>query len=64
MWKERMVYEQLRIEIQHGPGDILGISSADVVVRKAISTVGEDFPNTLVVRSSQWGRYVFLDGDV
>lgn len=58
MWRERMVYEELRIEIRHGPGEILGISSVDVSTKRERVVVQEDFPRTLVVRSSQWARYV------
>ncbi|KAE9974936.1 hypothetical protein EG328_003540 [Venturia inaequalis] len=55
MCRESMVYEQLRIEVRHEPGDILGISSVDVgTERGRVVVVQEDFPRTLVVRSSQW----------
>lgn len=53
MVRERMVYEHLRIKIKHGPGEImelLGPEAAKVMV-------GKGFPDTLVVRSSQWAWY-------
>lgn len=58
MWRERLIYEQLRIEVRHEPGDILGISNVQMGTERGRVVVQEDFPRTLVVRSSQWARYV------
>lgn len=58
MWREKLVYELLKIEIRHGPVDKLGISSVDVRTSKEKVVVQEAFSRTLVVRSSQWARYV------
>jgi hypothetical protein len=65
IWREGMVYEHLRIEISQDPEEVLSISSAHGAwVVKTPSEVVKEFPDTLVVRSSQWARYVFfkLDG--
>ncbi|QDS75056.1 hypothetical protein FKW77_006556 [Venturia effusa] len=54
MWREGIVYEQLKIGIWHGHGSVAETSSVHEIRKRTSVVVEKEFPRTLFVRSLQW----------
>jgi hypothetical protein len=55
LWRQEIVYDFLRIDIQHGEELAKVLSNGEIIAPRSEELV-EGFPGTLVIRSLEWAR--------